>query len=106
MLINDELALSNFSNIFSQAMGWLENYLKTIYNAKIIFNGGDNILAQVSNEIPLHLLQELQRNFADIAQSTISIGVGFSAREAFFALQLAKASGKKCIKNFEEFRNG
>jgi len=108
MLINDQLTLSQFSTAYTNSMNWLEDKLRANFNAKIIFIGGDNLLASLNVDEPDHLsenLEKLRLEFSEKAQSTLSMGIGKCPREAYLALKLAKASGKNCIRLYEEFAN-
>ncbi|MEM6255087.1 MAG: mCpol domain-containing protein [Cyanobacteria bacterium P01_D01_bin.156] len=107
MLINERETIFEFSKIFQSAMNWLEIKLVEDFDADIIFNGGDNLLACLSTEnLTSELMEELRTEFAKKADSTISVGLGNSPRQAYFALKLAKTSGKNCIRHFQELANG
>ncbi|WP_414548916.1 mCpol domain-containing protein [Anabaena sp. CCY 0017] len=107
MLVNDSEALVEFSKIFQSAMNWLEIKLVSDFGAKLIFNGGDNLLASIPvDNSSLEVLEKLRAEFAEQARSTLSIGLGESPRQAYFALKLAKTSGKNCIRRFQELVNG
>lgn len=107
MLVNEREALTEFSRIFQAAMDWLENTLTTDYGATIIFSGGDNLLASLyANNLSPEILETLRADFANRARSTLSMGLGENLRQAYFALKLAKTSGKNCIRKFKEFANG
>jgi GTP cyclohydrolase III len=108
MLINDQSTLNKFSTAFSNSMNWLEDKLSTDFSATVIFTGGDNLLARLDANAPNNLpeiLELLRLEFSNKSQSTLSIGIGRSPREAYLALKLAKASGKNCIRLYEEFPN-
>lgn len=97
--------LTTFSNNYHQAMEWLEQRLESRLVAKIIFNGGDSLLAafEHKNSLSLNELETIRKRFLEIAQTTISIGIGGNLRQAYFALKLAKAKGRDRIEIFEEF---
>ncbi len=101
ILTNDSHSLRSFSSTFASAMAWLEQELRSSLGLTLIFSGGDNLLACLnadsdSNDL-IDLLERLRNAFAERAESTLSVGVGGSPREAYLALKLAKASGKDCI---------
>lgn len=103
MLTNDRATLQKFSSQFSSAMTWLENQLIQLSGAEIIFNGGDNLLATVTNDNdPLLLIKDIITEFRRLSSSTISVGVGTTMREAYFALKLAKTGGKNRICDYKD----
>lgn len=107
MLVNEREALVEFSNTFQAAMEWLESKLVKDIGATIIFNGGDNLLAVVhTNNSFKETIESLRTEFAHRSHSTLSIGLGDNLRQAYFALKLAKTSGKNCVRQFKEFANG
>lgn len=109
MLINDQLSLSTFTATFSGSMSWLEERLRSDLDARIVFIGGDNLLAILLDNGLVNFqetLEKIRLGFSEKAISTLSIGVGRSPREAYLALKLAKASGKNCIRRYEELPNG
>ncbi len=107
MLVNEGESLINFSDTFQAAMNWLENKLVDEYKAKIIFSGGDNLLAVLdADNLSSEVFEMLRTEFSKQAGSTLSMGLGENLREAYFALKLAKTSGKNCIRWFKEFTNG
>jgi GTP cyclohydrolase III len=107
MLMNDRESIIEFSKTFQCAMDWLESKLVTDFDAEIIFNGGDNLLACLPLDyLSSKALEELRDSFAEKATSTLSAGLGDSPRQAYFALKLAKTSGKNCVRRFQEFTNG
>lgn len=106
MLVNDRESLADFSALFESAMNWLKDKLINDFGATIIFAGGDNLLASMQSGNQSDALENLRTEFAKRAHSTLSIGLGESIREAYFALKLAKTSGKNCIRQSREFING
>jgi hypothetical protein len=103
MLTNNSRELSEFSSLFQSAMDWLKEELVHDLQATVIFSGGDNLLAILhSDDVPAEALRTLSVRFAEKADCTLSIGLGQNPREAYFALKLAKTSGKNCIRRFEE----
>src|SRR5690242_7045127 len=95
MLVNSREPLRNFSITFQAAMDWLQSKLINEFSATIIFSGGDNLLAYMHGDnLSNEFFEDLRAEFAKRAQSTLSMGLGQNLREAYFALKLAKASGK------------
>lgn len=95
--------LSYFFNNFQAAMIWFADKLSKEFDAKIIFNGGDSLLASLSvSELLIDDLENLRIEFSNLSCATISFGIGNSPRQAYFALKLAKASGKNRIEIFQE----
>lgn len=96
--------LSDFFNKYQAAMIWFAEKLSREFGADIILNGGDSLLAKLqSNEAVLNELENLRSEFFNFSQRTISVGIGDSPRQAFFALKLAKAIGKNRIEVFQEY---
>lgn len=107
MLINDQDNLIDFSKRFNESMTWLESNLEQVFQAQIIFNGGDNLLAKLhQKDFDLDKLTSITKNFLSRSTSTLSIGIGANMRQAYFALKLAKTSGKNRICNYRELTNG
>ena len=107
MIINDSVSLTTFAENFHSSMVWLEDRLIHLFNARILFSGGDNLLAEISSQPEFfHLLSTLHLQFAQKSTNTLSVGVGNSLREAYFALKIVKASGKNCIKVYSEVEHG
>lgn len=105
MLMNEREAITKFSKTFLEAMIWLENKLVKDFDALIVFTGGDNLLASL-NDLPTEVIEALRSEFAKRSNTTLSIGLGENPRQAYFALKLAKTSGKNCIRHFKELANG
>lgn len=99
--------LSDFFCSFQSAMSWLSERLKDEFNANIIFNGGDNLLAvlQVDDQ-QIKKLEDLRIDFSSRSKATLSFGIGINPRQAYFALKLAKACGKDRTEIFQEYVNG
>jgi len=96
--------LSDFSKSYNAAMIWLSEKLTKNFAAKIIFSGGDSLLVSSLLDEPLiDNLEQLRVEFFNHSQTTISFGIGDNPRQAYFALKLAKASGKNRIEIFKEF---
>ena len=105
MLMNEREAITKFSKTFLEAMIRLENKLVKDFDALIVFTGGDNLLASL-NDLPTEVIEALRSEFAKRSNTTLSIGLGENPRQAYFALKLAKTSGKNCIRHFKELANG
>ncbi|MEH2089577.1 mCpol domain-containing protein [Nostoc sp.] len=107
-IVTDQMELlSNFSHNFQSSMLWLAETLSDEFNAKIIFNGGDSLLARLqSDAISVSRLESLRIEFASFSKATLSFGIGDNSRQAYFALKLAKATGKDRIEIFQEYTSG
>jgi len=108
VLINVDFTFVLFFIFYTISMNCLVVKLSANFNVNIIFIGGDNLLASLNVDEPDHLsenLEKLRLEFSEKAQSTLSMGIGKCPREAYLALKLAKASGKNCIRLYEEFPN-
>lgn len=66
---------------------------------EVIFCTGDSIFFKISE----HLVDEVSRHF-EAAGFTVSIGIGETAKEAHWALNVAKSLGKARTVNFNEVR--
>jgi GTP cyclohydrolase III len=103
VMTNQTQQLADFFITFQSAMSWLEDKLTKELGGTIIFNGGDNLLACLpSVSCSPEMLEQLRDDFAKLARKTLSVGVGRSSRQAYFALKLAKSSGKNRVERFEE----
>ncbi len=98
ILMNHLEQLKSFSESFAETFRWLEDRLRENLNAKIIFSGGDNLLADAedNNEL-VNKLERFKSDFLRQSGCSLSIGLGASTREAYLALKLAKVSGKDLI---------
>ncbi|MGJ5631792.1 mCpol domain-containing protein [Nostoc sp. CALU 1950] len=107
-IVTDQMEqLSNFSHNFQSSMLWLAETLSDEFNAKIIFNGGDSLLARLqSDAISVSRLESLRIEFASFSKTTLSFGIGDNSLQAYFALKLAKATGKDRIEIFQEYTSG
>lgn len=95
--------LSDFFNDFQVAMAWFAEKLSKEFDAEIIFNGGDSLLARLqASEILIDEIEDLRTEFSNLANATISLGIGDNPRQAYFALKLSKASGKNRTEIFQE----
>lgn len=105
-IMNDTDSLTAFSTKFQVAMDWLAGSLIEDFDGQIIFSGGDNLLAKLklSGDSFKHI-DVIRKEFHARSGSTLSMGIGNSPQRAYFALKLAKASGKDCLKRFEEFED-
>lgn len=103
ILSNKIESLQDFSKKYKNSMLWLEKSLADILCGQIIFSGGDSLLAKLpSNSFDLACVQKLCILFESKSDSTLSIGIGKTVAQSYFALKFAKVSGKKCIKFFDE----
>lgn len=92
--------LTSFFQQFQASMKWLEIMLIDTYDANILFNGGDNLLATIAqNKFSLSSINMIRSQFSENAHRTLSIGIGTSPRNAFIALKLAKAGGKDRVEH-------
>lgn len=103
-IVMDQLdLLSRFSSDFQSSITWFSEKLSNKFNAEIVFHGGDSILAKIQvDETSITELEKLRIEFFSLSNTTISLGLGDSSRQAYFALKLAKASGKNRIEIFME----
>lgn len=106
MLTNQPQSLKAFAVCFEASFEWFVETLVSQLAATIIFSGGDNLLAVVQDEKQLtEELERLRDDFTRRTKHTLSIGLGRNANEAYFALKLAKASGKNRICRFSGVAN-
>jgi hypothetical protein len=106
IVMNQTRQLSDFSDDYQAAMVWFSEKLSNNFGAKIIFKAGDSLLAcSLLEEFSLNSLEQLRIEFCKLSHATISFGIGNSPRQAYFALKLAKASGKNRIEIFQEYGN-
>ena len=106
MLANEVESLASFSARFRSAMDWLRNTIVNDVRGSVVFSGGDNLLACVPAETPLETIEDLRTDFYQRAEAALSVGLGGSPRQAYIALNFAKASGKDCTRCFEELPDG
>ncbi|NER81068.1 MAG: hypothetical protein F6K42_16170 [Leptolyngbya sp. SIO1D8] len=95
----------HFFGTYQESMLWLENQLKEQLKVRIIINGGDSLLA-FCKENKMHIVDKIEKiriEFALRSKATLSIGIGDNPRQAYFALKLAKASGKNRVEVFMEY---
>ena len=103
ILRNDLEAVAHFSASFRQDLDFLMNDLRREHMADIVFEGGDNLLASiVDGPSIITMMDHLRCKFQELDGHTVSMGVGKSPRQAYFALKLAKASGKNCLRTFAQ----
>jgi GTP cyclohydrolase III len=103
IVTNQVNQLSEYFQVYQEAMSWIEEELIQTLNATVIINGGDSLLAFCENDIQAsEILEALRAKFSFRTNATLSIGLGENPRRAYFALKLAKASGKNRIEVFEE----
>lgn len=106
-ITNNVEALKTFSQKFNSAMDWFEKELVNSFNVKVVFYGGDNLLASVSlDKFEKEILEKLRFEFFKRSDSTLSIGLGESPQQAYLALKLAKTNGKNAIREFSELSHG
>lgn len=104
IVMNQMDSLSDFSHNYQSAMLWLVDILSKDFDAKIVFYGGDSLLASLTfKEYLIGDLEKLRVQFAILSHTTLSFGIGSNPRQAYFALKLAKASGKNKIEVFQEY---
>jgi GTP cyclohydrolase III len=106
-ITNNVEALKAFSQKFNSAMDWFEKELVNSFDVKVVFYGGDNLLASVSlDKFEKEILEKLRFEFFKRSDSTLSIGLGESPQQAYLALKLAKTNGKNAIREFSELSHG
>jgi hypothetical protein len=83
--------IENASKFSAELLSYFSNIcdLISLKEGKIVFCGGDSILA-IGNQV---LTDEIKKNLPT-GPCTVSIGISVSAEKAYLALQLAKARGK------------
>jgi GTP cyclohydrolase III len=107
MLTNDPDALARFAADYKQTMDWLVQAIAETFDASVVFGGGDSLLVSLDKgRFSSEELEKIRASFANRVGQTLSIGIGHTSREAYFALKLAKTSGKNCIRLFEELGGG
>lgn len=106
MLTNDLENLREFSELLNSKMLWLQEQLVHKFNALVFFSGGDNILVSVDGGLEISELDQLREDFATETHITLSIGLGETPQEAYFALKLAKVGGKNAIRRGKELKGG
>lgn len=99
LMLTDRLnLLTDFSEMFEASFRWLQSALVNDLGARIIFRGGDNLLAKAEGFTEIHArLESLMTRFQEQSGCSLSIGLGASTIEAYLALKLAKVSGKSRI---------
>ena len=107
MLTNNLEELTSFSESFRQSLRWLGKCIEDDLGAEIVFSGGDNLLAiTTATDVPIDKLDAIRHKFAERTGKSLSAGIGKSARQAYVALKLAKASGKNCMYVYREDDSG
>jgi len=105
-ITNNIEALTAFSKKFNSAMDWFEKELVKNFDTRVIFYGGDNLLASTSSDkFAKEALEQLRLEFFKRSECTLSIGLGESPQQAYLALKLAKTNGKNFIREFRELSN-
>ena len=107
IVTNQPEKLALFSKNYHKAMIWLKETLESNLNAEVVFSGGDSLLAfsQKIQMPPFNDLEILKSKFSEKSETTLSIGIGGTLRQAYFALKLAKAKGRNRIELFEGSSN-
>jgi GTP cyclohydrolase III len=100
-LTNNTEELSSFSARFGNGMQWFKKELESRLGAYIIFSGGDNLMASINSpDNPYVAIEQIRVLFKKKGDGTLSVGIGQTPRDAYFALKIAKASGKNCAQVF------
>lgn len=103
MLTNDISSLREFSRNYEFWLLQFKEKLIRLFDAEIIFFGGDNLLGRIAaKHFDISALEELRRSFSKETKTNLSIGIGTTPRESYIALNFAKVSGKNCTKLFKE----
>ena len=104
ILTNDLEALGEYFESFRQAFAdWTERF-RVQTGAQIISDCSNNFISLIDiDETSLRKIQDLQASFHVSGRWTVSVGIGNSPRAACIALRLAKASGKNCVRHFNDF---
>jgi hypothetical protein len=89
VIANDLSGAASFSQQLLDRFQHLRERLES-ERGRIIFCGGDSILAEIDDELACRWLEE----FSTVGPCTISAGIAPTAEMAYLALQLAKARGK------------
>lgn len=106
MLTDNMDSLIYFSSTYNSAMVNLIENLTKAFGGFVIFEGGDNLLISIEQSVfSVEQLEQIRISFAELSGKTLSIGLGSNAREAYFALKLAKTSGKNCTRHYKELSN-
>jgi c-di-AMP phosphodiesterase-like protein len=106
VIMNNIQELKKFSDNYNNAMSWLSKTIQHRLSAEIIFSGGDNLLLAVEEQFSLiDKLREINAEFSQKGNRTLSIGIGRSPREANVALKLAKVKGKNAVQHYTELTN-
>ena len=72
IVMNQIHQLSDFSNNYQAAMVWFSDNLSNDFGAKIIFKGGDSLLASLySDKFLLSSLEQLRIGFCHLSHATI-----------------------------------
>jgi hypothetical protein len=101
MLLENRLAeAAEFSEKLESALSLLEEITKSQDGVEVIILGGDDLLFKYADNYKhIHeFLERIRSEFYRITGSTMSCGVGETARESVINLYLAKLYGKNQIK--------
>jgi hypothetical protein len=97
--------LKNFSENYKKSMQWLSGKLQRHFQAEVVFEGGDSLLAICSIDLfNKSNLEDIREEYQLKAQRTISIGIGLSLITAYIGLKLAKTGGKDCLVDMREIQ--
>lgn len=95
LLISEDLeSATQLSRSLVSAINRLEE-LVVIHSGRVVFAGGDNLLAEIlssDEQFLISLSQKLKTAFEEFTQCTASVGIGYRPRDAYLALKLAKGS--------------
>ena len=106
ILDNNINELEDFTLSLTNRFNWFVTQLYNLIQIEIHLVGGDSILASFEpNKESIEYLEKLRTDFEKQGLPTISIGIGYTPREAYFALKYAKLYGKNCLVIFEDIKN-
>jgi len=98
LLDNKIKEAAELSNKVSLAMEEIRATLNSISGARIIFLGGDDVVAVIPNKCQnIEKVEEIRKRFLQETGCTISGGIGTKASDALNQLRRAKLSGKDKI---------
>jgi len=98
-IVNEEFSkLFFFSNNLKQYFSKIKNIALKNHSNILLF-GGDSVIIKIKEDNVSFFLEEIKALKTDI---TISIGIGKTLRQAYFALKEAKALGRNRIIIFKQ----
>ena len=106
ILRNDEESIVKFSAKYTDALAWLKSEITQLLSAAIILAGGDTLLVSLSSHMSQEHIEAIRQQFEEKANSTLSMGLGSTIRDAHIALKYAKVSGKNRLCMYEEISDG